>query len=127
MPLQDGSGNVGRHCVATRVRSKSSSTSCQSSSHFFRSAADKRDSARNSALFRECLDIVIKAWTEDPFAYEGEFYRFPVPGWKETNKMFEPFDGRYHAPDGEYVGMYVHPRPLQQPRALLHGTGRVAG
>ena len=29
--------------------------------------------------------------------------------------MFAPYDERYHAPDGEYVGMYVHPRPLQQP------------
>ena len=29
--------------------------------------------------------------------------------------MFAPFDARYHAPDGEYVGMYVHPRPFQQP------------
>jgi alkanesulfonate monooxygenase SsuD/methylene tetrahydromethanopterin reductase-like flavin-dependent oxidoreductase (luciferase family) len=77
--------------------------------------ADKRDNKRNSALFQECLDIVIKAWTEDPFSHVDEFYQFPVPGWKETNKMFAPFDARYHAPDGEYVGMYVHPRPFQQP------------
>ena len=54
--------------------------------------ADKRDNKRNSALFQECLDIVIKAWTEDPFRHVGEFYQFPVPGWKETNKMFAPFD-----------------------------------
>ena len=77
--------------------------------------ADKRNAERNTALFRECLDIVIKAWTEDPFSYKGEFYQFPVPGWQETNRMFAPYDQRYHAPDGEYVGMYVHPRPLQQP------------
>jgi len=77
--------------------------------------ADKRNVARNKALYHECLDIIIKAWTEDPFSYQGEFYQFPVPGWKETNRMFEPFDARYHAADGEYVGMYVHPRPLQQP------------
>lgn len=77
--------------------------------------ADKRDAERNSALFRECLDIVIKAWTEDPFSYDGEFYQFPVPGWHETNRMFAPYDERYHTPDGEYVGMYVHPKPYQQP------------
>ena len=77
--------------------------------------ADKRNTERNTALFRECLEIVIRAWTEDPFRYQGEFYQFPVPGWFETNKMFEPFDRRYHADDGEYVGMYVHPRPYQQP------------
>ncbi len=77
--------------------------------------ADRRDHARCEALFRECLDIVIKAWTEDPFSYRGEFYRFPVPGWQETNQAFAPLDSRYHAPDGEYVGMYVHPRPYQKP------------
>ena len=77
--------------------------------------ADKRDSERNTALFRESLQVVIKAWTQDPFSHKGEFYQFPVPGWKETNKMFAPFDRRYHEEDGEYVGMYVHPRPFQQP------------
>jgi len=77
--------------------------------------ADKRDDKRSYALFRECLDIVTRAWTEDPFRHEGEFYRFPVPGWKETNRMFLPHDPRYHAPDGEYIGMYVHPRPVQRP------------
>ena len=77
--------------------------------------ADRRNNAKVDALFRECLEIVIKAWTEDPFTYNGEFYQFPVPGWQETNKMFFPLDSRYYEPDGEYVGMYVHPRPYQKP------------
>lgn len=77
--------------------------------------ADRRNMPKCDALFRECLDIVIRAWTEDPFTYDGEFYRFPVPGWLETNKQFFPLDRRYHAPDGEYIGMYIHPRPYQQP------------
>jgi len=77
--------------------------------------ADKRDDKKSYALFRECLDIVVKAWTEDPFTYQGEFYRFPVPGWQETNRMFHPYDPRYHREDGEYIGMYVHPRPVQAP------------
>lgn len=77
--------------------------------------ADRRNNDRCDALFRESLDIVIKAWTEDPFTYKGEFYEFPVPGWQETNKMFYPLDQRYHEPEGEYVGMYIHPRPYQKP------------
>ena len=89
--------------------------------------ADRRNMPKCDALFRECLDIVIKAWTEDPFTYDGEFYRFPVPGWLETNKQFFPLDRRYHAPDGEYVGMYIHPRPYQQPHPpvwLMSNTPR---
>ena len=74
--------------------------------------ADRRDDKKCYTLFRECLDIVIKAWTEDPFSYKGEFYTFPVPGWHETNRMFLPHDKRYHAEDGEYIGMYIHPTPL---------------
>jgi alkanesulfonate monooxygenase SsuD/methylene tetrahydromethanopterin reductase-like flavin-dependent oxidoreductase (luciferase family) len=77
--------------------------------------ADKRDDKKSYALFRESLDIITRAWTEDPFSYKGDFYTFPVPGWHETNRMFEPLDKRYHAEDGEYIGMYVHPRPYQQP------------
>ena len=77
--------------------------------------ADKRNNERNTALFQESLDIIIKAWTEDPFSYQGDFYEFPVPGWKEINRMFYPFDTRYHAEDGEYIGMYIHPRPYQKP------------
>jgi len=77
--------------------------------------ADKRDDKKSYALFRESLDIVVKAWTEDPFTYQGDFYRFPVPGWQETNRMFHPYDPRYHREDGEYIAMYVHPRPVQSP------------
>ena len=81
----------------------------------FNIEADRRDDKKCYALFRECLDIITKAWTENPFSYQGEFYQFPVPGWKEPNRMFAPFDSRYHTEDGEYIGMYVHPRPVQQP------------
>ena len=77
--------------------------------------ADKRNNKRNTALFQESLDVIIKTWTEDPFSYQGKFYKFPVPGWRETNKMICPFDSRYHTEDGEYIGMYVHPRPYQTP------------
>ena len=77
--------------------------------------ADRRDDKKCYRLFRESLEIVIKAWTEDPFTHKGEFYEFPVPGWHETNRMFLPHDNRYHNDDGEYVGMYIHPRPVQQP------------
>ena len=92
--------------------------------------ADRRNMPKCDALFRECLDIVIRAWTEDPFTYDGEFYRFPVPGWRETNKQFFPLDRRYHAPDGEYTGMYIHPRPYQQPHPpvwLMSNTPQTYG
>ena len=81
----------------------------------FDKRADKRDGDTSFRMMRESLEIILNAWTEDPFRNKGEFYEFPVPGWKEKNRFLEPFDGRYYAEDGEYVGMYVHPRPVQEP------------
>ena len=81
----------------------------------FNKDADRGDSKKSTELFYECLNIILKAWTEDPFKYDGKYYKFPVPGWKETNRFFNPLDTKYHKEDGEYIGMYVHPKPFQKP------------
>jgi alkanesulfonate monooxygenase SsuD/methylene tetrahydromethanopterin reductase-like flavin-dependent oxidoreductase (luciferase family) len=77
--------------------------------------ADKRDDKKSYAMFRECLEVILKAWTQDPFTHKGEYFTFPQPGWYETNRFFEPHDPRYHAPDGEYIAMSIHPKTYQKP------------
>lgn len=79
----------------------------------FNRDADRRDNGKVMRLFQESLEIILKAWTNEAFTHKGEFYQFPVPGWKETNRFFQPLDPRYHDADGEYKAMYVHPRPYQ--------------
>ena len=32
--------------------------------------------AESRARFRECLDVILAAWTNDRFSYEGEYYQF---------------------------------------------------
>ncbi len=81
----------------------------------FNKNADRRNNEKVMRLFQESLDIILKAWTNEVFSHKGEFYEFPVPGWSETNRYFQPLDKRYHTPNGEYKAMYVHPRPLQLP------------
>ncbi len=81
----------------------------------FNPNADRRDNAKVMRLFQENLDIVLKAWTNTAFTHKGEFWQFPVPGWQEKNRFFEPLDPRYHREDGEYHAMYVHPRPFSDP------------
>ena len=76
---------------------------------------DRRDNDKVMRLYLESLSIILKAWTNEAFTHKGEFYQFPVPGWKEGNRFFEPLDPRYHDEDGEYKAMYVHPRPFQDP------------
>jgi len=80
----------------------------------FNRDADRRDNDRVMRLYQESLEIILKAWTNEAFTHEGEFYQFPVPGWRETNRFFQPLDPRYHGADGEYKAIYVHPRPVQQ-------------
>ena len=81
--------------------------------------ADMRNEDRAYALFCECVDIILKAWTEDPFSYEGEFYRFPEPGWKEVDPNVA-IEAPYYAPDGEYTGISVLPKPYQKPHPPLY-------
>jgi alkanesulfonate monooxygenase SsuD/methylene tetrahydromethanopterin reductase-like flavin-dependent oxidoreductase (luciferase family) len=81
----------------------------------FNRDADRRDNDKVFRLFQESLEVILKAWTDEAFTHKGEFYEFPVPGWKETNRFFQPLDPRYHAEDGEYKAIYVHPRPYQEP------------
>jgi alkanesulfonate monooxygenase SsuD/methylene tetrahydromethanopterin reductase-like flavin-dependent oxidoreductase (luciferase family) len=85
----------------------------------FNPNADRRDNDKVMRLFQESLEVILKAWTNEAFTHKGEFYQFPVPGWKESNRFFQPLDPRYHAPDGEYTAMYVHPRPYQPPHPPL--------
>ncbi len=80
----------------------------------FNRVADRRDNSKAMRLYQESLEIILKAWTNEAFTHKGEFYQFPVPGWYETNRFFEPLDPRYHDADGEYKAIYVHPRPVQK-------------
>jgi alkanesulfonate monooxygenase SsuD/methylene tetrahydromethanopterin reductase-like flavin-dependent oxidoreductase (luciferase family) len=80
----------------------------------FNRDADRRDNSKAMRLYQESLEIILKAWTNEAFTHKGEFYQFPVPGWYETNRFFEPLDPRYHDADGEYKAIYVHPRPVQK-------------
>jgi len=80
----------------------------------FNKDGDRRNNDKVMRLFNESLDVILKAWTNESFTHHGEFYQFPVPGWKETNRFFQPLDPIYHDTDGEYKAMYLHPRPYQQ-------------
>lgn len=47
------------------------------------------DQSRSRDIFRESVEIIQRAWTEEKFSYDGEFYKFQ--------------------------DLSVHPRPVQQP------------
>ena len=77
----------------------------------FNPDADRRNNDKVMRLYKENLEIILKAWNNEVFTHKGEFWEFPVPGWQEKNRFFEPLDPRYHDENGEYKAMYIHPRP----------------
>ena len=81
----------------------------------FHPAADRRNKEVNYRLFAECLEIIVKAWTQEAFTHEGEFYKFPVRGWRESVKEITDASPLHFADDGEMVALGLHPKPYQKP------------
>jgi alkanesulfonate monooxygenase SsuD/methylene tetrahydromethanopterin reductase-like flavin-dependent oxidoreductase (luciferase family) len=81
----------------------------------FNPSADRRDQKRLKALFWESLEVIQGAWSGQQFRFEGEFYTFPFPGWKDESAPPEELDPRFYSPEGELTALDVVPKPLQQP------------
>ena len=79
----------------------------------FHPVADRRDRAGNRKLFEECLEVILKAMTEEAFTHDGEFFKFPASEWMESNPLVH--DERYHAEDGQLLRLGVFPKPYQKP------------
>ena len=86
----------------------------------FHPAADRRNRERNYALFSETLDILLKAWGDGAFSHKGEFYTYPVPGWREKDPEIYAGDRTHFAEDGELIGLHVMPKPYQKPRPPIY-------
>jgi alkanesulfonate monooxygenase SsuD/methylene tetrahydromethanopterin reductase-like flavin-dependent oxidoreductase (luciferase family) len=81
--------------------------------------ADRRNSMRNEALFTEIIEVVKKAWTEDPFTHDGLFFQFPHRGVRDHTVPWFDRDARYRSEADEYVGMRIVPGPVQSPHPPL--------
>ncbi|MFO0998230.1 MAG: LLM class flavin-dependent oxidoreductase [Alphaproteobacteria bacterium] len=84
----------------------------------FHPNADPRNSDTLMELFRETLEILKKAWTEEFFSHQGPNYTFPAPTTTWKHPMF-PSDERWR--DGERVTkLSIVPKPLQKPYPPLY-------
>jgi len=81
----------------------------------FHPQADRRNQKVNQALFWESLDIIELAWQGEPFHFEGQFYRFPMPGWIDQKTPKNELDPRFYTPEGELAHLKVMPQPYQKP------------
>ena len=81
--------------------------------------ADLADQARNFRLFDESLTIMKKAWTQELFAHQGEFYTYPAPGFVWQHDMSPPHPELVDMDTKLLSRIGLVPRPLQQPHPPL--------
>jgi len=77
--------------------------------------ADLKDQAKNFRLFEETLTIIKKAWTEEFFNFEGEFYKYPTPNFIWQHDMSPPSKEFLDLETNEIKKISVVPKPYQKP------------
>lgn len=81
---------------------------------------DREADETNRAVFEEHLEVVLKAWTEDAFTFDGEHYQVPypatgIPGWPAAEWTREFGSAGEIDADGTLRRSGVIPRPLSSP------------
>ena len=77
--------------------------------------ADVADPKKNYRLFEDSLNVIKKAWTQDLFDHQGEFYTYPEPNTKWQHDMSPPDPSFMDLETNTLTKIGLVPRPLQQP------------
>ena len=77
--------------------------------------ADLKDQAKNFRLFSETLEIMKKAWSEEFFSHQGEFYTYPSPNFIWQHDMSPPKENVVDLKTNELKQISVLPKPYQKP------------
>ena len=78
---------------------------------------DRSTQVHSREHFAECVEILIKAWTEDYFSHKGKYFQYPTPGFS-WQLAASPGDSSV-VDDGEIVKISVGPKPYQKPHPAL--------
>ena len=78
-------------------------------------AADVKPQAKNFRLFSETLEVMKKAWSEEFFSYQGEFYTYPSPNFIWQHDMSPPKENIVNLKTNELKKISVLPKPYQKP------------
>ncbi len=82
-------------------------------------AADVANPAQNYKIFEESLEVMRRAWSQDFFDFEGEFYSYPDPGYTWDHAMSPPSPDFLDPETRELRKLSLVPRTLQQPTPPL--------
>lgn len=81
--------------------------------------ADVRDQEKNFRLYAESLEIMKKAWTQELFSHQGEFYTYPAPDFVWQHAMSPPDANFVDLESNKLTKVGLVPRPYQQPHPPL--------
>ncbi|MCP4767591.1 MAG: LLM class flavin-dependent oxidoreductase [Gammaproteobacteria bacterium] len=81
--------------------------------------ADLTDQAKNFRLFDESLTIMKKAWTQELFSHDGEFYQYPAADFTWQHDMSPANPELVDMETSQLKQIGLTPRPLQQPHPPL--------
>lgn len=82
-------------------------------------AADVANPAQNYKIFEETLEVMRRAWSQEFFDFQGEFYTYPDPGYRWDHAMSPPSPGYLDPETRELRKLALVPRTLQQPTPPL--------
>jgi len=82
--------------------------------------ADTRNPAQNFRIFAESLEIIRRAWGNEHFEYQGEFFHYPDPKFVWDHAMSPKSPDYQDMATLELKKLSLVPRTLQQPSPPLH-------
>lgn len=77
--------------------------------------ADTRNPEQNFKVFRDSLNVIRRAWSEEYFAFDGEMMTYPEPGFMWEHDMSPNSPEFIDTRTNEITKLALVPRPLQQP------------
>jgi len=81
--------------------------------------ADTANPAQNYKIFEESLEIMRRAWSQEHFEFQGDFYSFPDPGFAWDHAMSPKSPDYQDMETHELKKLALVPRTLQQPAPPL--------
>ncbi len=82
--------------------------------------ADTRNPAQNFRIFAESLEVIRRAWANEHFEYQGEFFHYPDPKFVWDHAMSPKSPAYQDMATLELKKLALVPRPLQQPSPPMH-------
>ena len=74
---------------------------------------------RNLRALKECWEIIKLAWTQDTFSFDGEFWKFPVPGTKWPYPPTKEWGGNAVDENDNLLEIGIAPGPYQVPHPRI--------